>query len=61
LSREEEKCGRDERLTVLDKSDIRSLFTEALSADVETVFSDYSCFVGADTACSGAFSIGFGS
>jgi hypothetical protein len=34
----------------LDEADILALLTEALSADVEAVFSDQAGFVGADTA-----------
>jgi hypothetical protein len=34
----------------LDEADILALLTEALSADVEAVFSDQTGFVGADTA-----------
>lgn len=45
-------------LTVLDKSNIGGLLTEALTADVQAVFADETSFVGADTAGSGAFSVG---
>jgi hypothetical protein len=37
-------------ITNLDESDISCLFSEALSADVETVFPDETSLVGTDTA-----------
>ena len=36
----------------LDETDVLALLTEALSADVEAVFSDQTCVVGADSAVS---------
>ena len=34
----------------LDKSNVRGLLSEALTADVETVLADETSFMGADTA-----------
>jgi hypothetical protein len=38
------------RVTYLDKSNVRRFFTEALPADVKSVFSDETGLVGADSA-----------
>jgi hypothetical protein len=38
------------RIAHLDKSNVCCLFSEALTADVETIFSDETGFVGADAA-----------
>jgi hypothetical protein len=45
-------------LTVLDESDVCCLFSEALTADVETVLSDETSLVSADTAGTGALAVG---
>jgi len=50
-------CGT---LTVLDKSNIGGLLTEALTANVETVFSDETGLVCADTAGAGSLAVGSG-
>ena len=42
--------GTRRNLSVLDEADILGLLSEALTADVETVFSDETGFVCADTA-----------
>jgi len=47
-------------LTVLDKSNIGGLLTEALTANVETVFSDETGLVCADTAGAGSLAVGSG-
>lgn len=45
---------------MLDKSNIRGLLSEALTADVETVLADETSFMGADTARTGALAVGSG-
>jgi len=42
-------------LSVLDEADVLALLAEALSADVQAVFSDETCCVVADPAGSSAF------
>jgi len=43
---------------VLDETNVRSLLTEALAADVETIFADETGLVGADAAGTSALSVG---
>jgi len=47
-------------LSGLDESNIRGLFSEALTADVESVFSDETGLMGADSASARAFSVATG-
>lgn len=48
-------------LTVLDESNIGCLLSEALSADVKTVFADQTGLVGANATFAGSLSVGTGS
>jgi len=45
---------------VLDESDIRRLLAETLTADVETIFSDKTGLVCADTASARSLTVGSG-
>jgi len=46
---------------VLDKSNVLGLFSEALSADVKTVFADETGLVCANATFAGTLSVGTGS
>jgi len=48
----------DWRLPMLDETDVRAFFAEALTADVEPVLSDQTCAVGADATGTGSLAVG---